>query len=166
MTDAFSCTVMTAEQRIILGADWVWAVLERPTKNPRIQIAVQVLYLAEKEGTEENTAAPAFPESVQMAQKESSNKTTYERLVDFCTSIGKDCYALFLFFGKKNDKGNIYGVLSNNFEAAIGKCNKIDRTFIENFFKGSRYLHTPSGMMQAIVTKKAEDPLTLMIKFS
>lgn len=167
MTDTFNCTAMTPEQRILLGADWVWAVLEKPTKNPRIQIAVQVLHLLEKEDAEENGIPPeASTESVQMAQKESSNKTMCERLVDFCTSIGKDCYALFLFFGKKNDKGNIYGVLSNNFEVAIRKCNKIDRPFIENFFKGSSYLHTPSGMMQAIVTKKEGDPLTLMIKFS
>ncbi|KAM9854313.1 rab15 effector protein [Aulostomus maculatus] len=167
MTDVFNCTVMTPEQRILLGADWVWAVLEKPTKNPRIQIVVQVLHLPNKEGGEEDSAhLEACSESVQMAQKESSNTTMFERMVDFCSSIGKDCYALFLFFGKKNDKGNIYGVLSNNFEAANGKCNKIDRAFIENFFKGSRYLHTPSGMMQAIVTKRDGDALTLMIKFS
>ncbi|XP_070763182.1 rab15 effector protein [Enoplosus armatus] len=167
MTDTFNCTAMTPGQRILLGADWVWAVLEKPSKNPRIQIAVQVLHLPDGEDAEENGAPPeACSESVQIAQKECSNKTMYEKLVDFCTSVGKDCYALFLFLGKKSDKGNIYGVLSNNFEAAIGKCNKIDRAFIENFFKGSRYLHTPSGMMQAIVTKKEGDPLTLMIKFS
>ncbi|XP_040927004.1 rab15 effector protein [Betta splendens] len=166
MTDTFNCTTMTPEQRIILGADWVWAILEKPTKNPQVQIAVQVLHLPERENTEENIIPPeAFTESVQMAQSESKNKTKHERLVDFCTSIGKDCYALFLFFGKKNDKGNIYGVLSNNFGAAIGKC-KIDRVLIESFFKGSRYFHTPSGMMRAIVTKKMEDPLTLLIKFS
>ncbi|XP_050929563.1 rab15 effector protein [Lates calcarifer] len=167
LTDTFNCTAMTPEQRILLGADWVWAVLEKPTKNPQIQIAVQVLHLLEREDAEENANPPeTCSESVQIAQKESSNKTMYERLVDFCASIGKDCYALFLFFGKKNDKENIYGVLSNNFEAAIGKCNMIDRPFIENFFKGSRYLHTPSGMMRAIVTKREGDPLTLMVKFS
>ncbi|KAI9523149.1 hypothetical protein NQZ68_030193 [Dissostichus eleginoides] len=138
MTDRFNCTAMTPEQRILLGPDWVWAMLEKPTKNPRIQIAVQVLHLPDREAAEEsNIPQEACTESIQIAQKESSNKTTYERMVDFCTSIGKDCYALFLFLGKKNDKGNIYGVLSNNFEAAIGKCNKIDRAFIENFFKGS-----------------------------
>lgn len=167
LTDTFNCTAMTPEQRILLGADWVWAVLEKPTKNPKIQIAVQVVHLPEREDAEENSISPEpCSESLQMAQMESCNRTVYERLVDFCTSIGKDCYALFLFFGKKSDKENIYGVLSNNFEAAIGKCNKIDRPFIENFFKGSRYLHTPTGMMQAIVTKKDGDPLTLMIKFS
>ncbi|XP_068170261.1 rab15 effector protein [Antennarius striatus] len=167
LTDTFNCTAMTPEQRILLGADWVWAVLEKPTKNPRIQIAVQVLNLTDNENEEENGIPPeACSETVQIAQLESSNKNMHEKMVDFCTSVGKDCYALFLFIGKKNDKGNIYGVLSNNFEAAIGKCNKIDRPFIENFFKGSRYLHTPSGMMQAIVSKKEGEPLTLMIKFS
>nr|XP_057942706.1 rab15 effector protein [Doryrhamphus excisus]XP_057942707.1 rab15 effector protein [Doryrhamphus excisus] len=167
MTDVFNCTAMTPGQRVLLGADWVWAVLEKPTKNPRIQIAVQVLHLSDKEPGEENGHVPGpCSESVQMAHKESGDKNMYERMVDFCTSIGKDCYALFLFLGKKHDQGNIYGVLSNNFQAAIGKCDKIDRALLENFFKGSRYLHTPSGMMQAIVTKKEEEPLTLMIKFS
>ncbi|XP_061780391.1 rab15 effector protein [Nerophis lumbriciformis] len=167
MTDVFNCTAMTPGQRVLLGADWVWAVLEKPTKNPRIQIAVQVLHPPDKEGDKEEDHLPeSCNESVQMAQRESNDRNMYERMVDFCTSVGKDCYALFLFLGKKHDKGNIYGLLSNNFEAAIEKCDKIDRALLENFFKGSRYLHTPSGMMQAIVTKKEGDPLTLMIKFS
>uniref|UniRef100_A0A3Q1FLA8 Sb:cb470 n=1 Tax=Acanthochromis polyacanthus TaxID=80966 RepID=A0A3Q1FLA8_9TELE len=164
ITDSFNCRAMTPEQRILLGADWVWAVLEKPTKNPKVEIAVQVLHLPERDEAEENPESCS--ESVQIAQKESSNRNVYERMVDFCSSVGKDCYALFLFFGKKNDKENIYGVLSNNFDAAIGKCDKINRALIENFFKGSRYLHTPRGMMQAIVTKKQGDPLTLMVKFS
>ncbi|XP_047241824.1 rab15 effector protein [Girardinichthys multiradiatus] len=166
LTDTFSCTSMTPEQRILLGADWVWAILKKPTKNPKIQIAVQVLHLPEREEAEERAAArKPISESIQMAQMESRNKNVYERMVDFCTSIGKDCYALFLFFGKRDDKVNIYGVLSNNFEAAVGKCDKIDRALIENFFKGSRYFHTPFGMMQTIFTKNTE-ALTLMIKFS
>ncbi|XP_077567031.1 rab15 effector protein [Stigmatopora nigra] len=167
LTDIFNCTVMTPEQRILLGADWVWAVLEKPTKNPRVQIAVQVIHLSDKEGGEECVSPQeTCSETVQMAQRETSDKNIYERMVGFCTSVGKDCYALFLFLGRKNDKGNIYGVLSNNFEAAVGKCHRIDRALLENFFKGSRYLHTPSGMMQAIISKSEGDPLTLMIKFS
>ncbi|KAG7250559.1 hypothetical protein CRUP_038634, partial [Coryphaenoides rupestris] len=154
MMDAFNCTVMTPQQRILLGADWVWAVLERPTKNPRIQIAVHVLHLPDREGVTHTYHGDAHTESLQMAQDESSHRTMCERMVDFCASIGKDCYALFLFLGKKNDRGNIYGVLSNNFQAANGKCDKIDQDLIENFFKGSRYLHTPTGMLQAITNKK------------
>lgn len=167
VTDTFTCTAMTPEQRVLLGADWVWAVLEQPTKSPKSQIAVQVLHLPELEEAEEGGAtAEACSESVRMAQMESSNKNMCERMVDFCSSIGKDCYALFLFFGRKDDRKNIYGVLSNNFEAAIGKCDKIDRALLENFFKGLRYFYTPSGMMQAIASREMGDPLTLMIKFS
>lgn len=166
-TDTFNCTAMTPEQRILLGADWVWAILEKPTKNPKIQIAVQVLHLPEREEAEERaTTRKPVSESIQMARVESRNKNMYERMVEFCTSIGKDCYALFLFFGKRDDKENIYGVLSNNFAAAVGKCDKIDRALLENFFKDSRYFHTPLGMIQAIFTKKTDEALTLMIKFS
>ncbi|KAM6937948.1 rab15 effector protein [Xenentodon cancila] len=167
VTDTFKCTAMTPEQRILLGADWVWTVLEHPTMNPKSQIAVRVLHLPEREEAEERaTTAQACSESVRMAQMESSNKDACERMVDFCTAVGKDCYALFLFFGRKDDKKNIYGVLSNNFEAAIGKCDKIDRDLIENFFKGLRCFHTSSGMMQAVVSRKVNEPLTLMIRFT
>ncbi|KAM4734622.1 rab15 effector protein [Anableps anableps] len=167
LTDTFNCTAMTPEQRILLGADWVWAILEKPTKNPKIQIAVHVLHLPEREEAEERaTNGKPVKESIQMARIESRNKNVYERMVDFCTGIGKDCYTLFLFFGKMDDKENIYGVLSNNFEAAVGKCDKIDRAVIENFFKGLKHFHTPLGMMQAIFTKKTNEALTLMIKFS
>lgn len=165
LQDTLNCTVMTPEQRVLLGADWVWAVLERPTKNPKFQIVVQVLHLSEREEAEQKVSMDTCSESIQMAQMESSNNNMYEKMVNFCTSIGKDCYALFLFFGKKTDKVNIYGVLSNNFEAAKGKC-RIDRPLIENFFKGLRYLHTPLGMMQAIMTKNKGEPITVMIKFS
>uniref|UniRef100_A0A8C7GXA5 Sb:cb470 n=1 Tax=Oncorhynchus kisutch TaxID=8019 RepID=A0A8C7GXA5_ONCKI len=166
MTDSFNCTTMTKQQRILLGADWVWAVLERPTKNPRIQIAVQILHLPERGGGPAEDIPPeVYTESMQMAKMESAHKNKAERMVDFCASIGNDCYALFLLFGRKGDPGNIYGVLSNNFHAAIGKT-KINRALIENFFKGSRYLHTPTGMLQAIVTKRDSDPLTLLIKFT
>lgn len=166
LTDTFNCTVMTPGQKILLGADWVWAVLDKPTKNPRIQIAVQVLHLPEREGSH-GFSKPQEPshESLELEHMSTSNMNMCEKMVDFCASIGKDCYALFLFMGRKNDKDNIYGVLSNNFHVAIGKCGKIDRALIENFFKGSRYLHTPTGMMQAVVSKKNNDPLTLMIKF-
>lgn len=165
MTDSSNSTAMTKQQRIFLGADWVWAVLERPTKNPRIQIAVQILHLPERGGPAEDIPPEVYTESMQMAKMESAHKNKAERMVDFCASIGNDCYALFLLFGRKGDPGNIYGVLSNNFHAAIGKT-KINRALIENFFKGSRYLHTPTGMLQAIVTKRDSDPLTLLIKFT
>uniref|UniRef100_A0A1A8UKJ7 RAB15 effector protein n=2 Tax=Nothobranchius furzeri TaxID=105023 RepID=A0A1A8UKJ7_NOTFU len=52
VTDAFSCTVTTPEQRVLPGADWVWATLEKPSQNPKIQIVVQVLHLPEGEEPE------------------------------------------------------------------------------------------------------------------
>ncbi|XP_019895823.1 rab15 effector protein [Esox lucius] len=165
MTDSFNCTAMTKQQRVLLGADWVWAVLERPTKNPCIQIAVQILHLSENDRGLAEEHPEVCAESMEMAKMESANRNKAERMVDFCASVGRDCYALFLLFGRKGDPGNIYGVLSNNFSAATGRT-KINRALIENFFKGSRYLHTPAGMLQAIITKRPGDPLTLLIKFT
>ncbi|KAA0724494.1 hypothetical protein E1301_Tti003762 [Triplophysa tibetana] len=167
LTNIFNCTAMTPEQRILLGAHWVWAVLDHPSKNPRIQIAVQVFHLQERE--EENLEElhlDVYSKIMHMAGMEVVNGTQAERMVGFCSSIGRDCYALFLFFGRKNDEGNIYGLLSNNLQAAVGKCVRIDQTFIEHFFKGAKCFVTPSGMLQALVGKEGDDPLTMLVKFT
>uniref|UniRef100_A0A3B4BBY9 Uncharacterized protein n=1 Tax=Periophthalmus magnuspinnatus TaxID=409849 RepID=A0A3B4BBY9_9GOBI len=117
LTDTFNCTVMTPGQKVLLGADWVWAVLDKPTKNPHIQIAVQVLHLPELEGTHfHSKAEKTSDESMEVAQMAASDKNMCEKMVDFCASIGKDCYALFLFMGQKEDKDNIYGVLTSGME--------------------------------------------------
>uniref|UniRef100_A0A1A8CNF6 RAB15 effector protein n=1 Tax=Nothobranchius kadleci TaxID=1051664 RepID=A0A1A8CNF6_NOTKA len=165
VTDAFSCTVTTPEQRVLPGADWVWATLEKPSQNPKIQIVVQVLHLPEGEEPEE-TAEEANMEAIKMAQMESGGMNPHEKTVDFRASVGKDCFALFLLFGKQDDQENIYGVRSNNFEAAIAKGNKVDRCLIEHFFKGSSRFHTPLEIMQAVFSIKTSRPLTLITKFS
>ncbi|TSQ92661.1 Rab15 effector protein [Bagarius yarrelli] len=157
LTDTFNCTVMTHGQRFLLGTDWVWAVLDPPSKNPRIQIAVQVLHLTEN--TQEN-----FEEHFSM-EMELFQKTRAERLVEFCAGIGRSCYALFLFFGHKNDPGNIYGLLSNNLHEALGRCVQIDQEFIKGFFKGAKGFGTATGMLRAVVSRKDNEPLTMLVKF-
>lgn len=167
LTNVFNCTAMTPKQRILLGTHWVWAVLDPPTKNPRLQIAVQVFHLPER--AEENLevlSLDAYSEIMRMAGMEVVNGTQAERMVGFCSSIGRDCYALFLFFGRKNDEGNIYGLLSNNLQAAVGKCVQIDQTFVEHFLKGAKCFVTPSGMLQALVSNEGDDPLTMLVKFT
>ncbi|XP_067292389.1 rab15 effector protein [Pseudorasbora parva] len=163
LTDMFNCTAMTQEQRILLGAHWVWAVLDQPSKNPRIQIAVHVFHLPER--TEENVE-DIYGDIMRMAGMDVVERTRAERMVEFCSSIGRDCYALFLFFGRQNDEGNIYGLLSNNLQAAVGKCVRIDRVFIDHFFKGAKCFGTPSGMLKALVGKEGDDPLTMLVKFT
>lgn len=166
ITDTLNCTAMTKEQKILLGTDWVWAVIEAPNKNPKIQVAVQVLHPSDFAEGEGDTPPEPFTEAMEMAHMESGDKTKAERMIEFCSSVGQDCYALFLFFGRRSDPENIYGVLSNNFHAAVGKCPRIGPTFIENFFKGSKSFATPSQMLQTIMQRTQDEPLTLTIKFT
>lgn len=100
-----------------------------------------------------------------MAKTESANRNKSERMLDFCVSIGNDCYSLFLLFGRKGDSGNIYGVLSNKCHNAIGRPRTTGHS-LRISLKGSRFLHTPPGTLQAFVTKRDGDPLTLLIKFT
>lgn len=158
LASTFSCTVMTHGQRVLLGADWVWAVLDPPSKNPRIQIAVQVLHLAEDSQQD-------FEEHSSM-EMEPFKGTRAERLVEFCAGIGRSCFTLFLFFGNKNDPGNICGLLSNNLHQALGKCVRIDYSFIEGFFKGAKAFVTVTRMLQVMVGKKDSNPLTMLVRFT
>ncbi|KAI4871946.1 hypothetical protein NFI96_002731 [Prochilodus magdalenae] len=139
LTDTFNCTAMTQEQRVILGADWVWALVEPPGGNPRIQITVQVLHPPETTTLSERSLGN-YKEISRMAGMEPGEKTRVERMVEFCSAVGSTCYALFLFFGRKDDPATICGLLSNNLHAAVGKCVRIDQAFIENFFRGARRL--------------------------
>lgn len=149
---------MSQGQRFLLGTDWVWAVLDPISKIPSVQIAVQVVHLAEntQENSEENSSMEVEP----------FQGTRAERLVEFCAGIGRSCFALFLFFGYKNDPGNICGLLSNNLHQALGKCITIDHGFIEGFFKGARGFVTATGMMQAVAGENENDPLTMLVKFA
>ncbi|XP_036399261.1 rab15 effector protein-like [Megalops cyprinoides] len=163
MTDTLSCTIMTREQRILLGADWVWAVVKGNSRNPRVQLTVHVFGQPIPEGGAANVLTEVYTETMETARMEWPNKSKAKRMIDFCSSIAKDCYTLFLFFGHE---GDIYGVLSNNFRAAPGKRTQIDRAFLWSFFKGSRYLFTPAGMLLSVVNKKQEESLTMLVKFS
>lgn len=90
LTGAFSCTLTAPEQHVLLGADWVGAVLDKPTINPKIQIVVRVVLLPGRENQEDEDET----ESVQMARVESSSENGYVRMVEFCASVGRDCYPL------------------------------------------------------------------------
>ncbi|XP_076878266.1 rab15 effector protein [Brachyhypopomus gauderio] len=171
LTDTLTCTVMTPGQRVLLGADWVWALLDLPSRNPRIQIAVQVLHVLQKveEETQEETqgrSSDTHAESLRLAGTEVTERTCVERLVGFCSDIGWSCFALFLFFGRRGDPGNIYGLLSNNLHVAVGKCVRMDQPFIEGFFRGAKRFVTPAGMLRAVVRMKENAPLTLLIKLT
>ncbi|XP_061102963.1 rab15 effector protein-like [Conger conger] len=161
MPDMFICTAMTREQRVLLGADWVWAVVEGHTRHPRVQVAVQVLHLPGRESED----ADGIVEALGLACAKLASKTRLEKMIDFCSSVGKDCYALFLFFGRSGDPGNISGVLSNSFRALCTRGSKMNRAFIESFFKGSRYVSTPAAMMHTISQSRQEGPLTMLIQF-
>ncbi|XP_062856872.1 rab15 effector protein [Trichomycterus rosablanca] len=164
LTKMFSCTVMTQKQRLILGTDWVWALLDLPSKNPRIQIAVQVLHLSEH--IEEDREKCSCMEILRTSGPEALEKTRVERMVEFCSSVGRTCFALFLFFGRKNDPGTVWGLLSNNLHEALGRCVRIDQDFVEGFFKGAKGWVTSGGMLQAVINKKDNDPLTMLVKFT
>ncbi|KAG9271980.1 rab15 effector protein [Astyanax mexicanus] len=168
LTETIHCTVMTREQRLVLGADWVWALLDSSSKKePRVQIAVQVLHPPEKmkENVEERSS-DAYKEILRTAGMEPMEKTGAERMVEFCSAIGKTCFALFLFFGVKKDPANIYGLLSNNLHVAVGKCVQIDQAFIENFFRGAKHYVSPAAMLQTVLNKQDNEPLTMLVKFN
>uniref|UniRef100_A0A673ISH5 Sb:cb470 n=1 Tax=Sinocyclocheilus rhinocerous TaxID=307959 RepID=A0A673ISH5_9TELE len=118
--------IQRSKQKILLGAHWVWTVLDQPSKNPWSGFFICI-----------------YSDIMRMAGMDVVERTPAERMVEFCSSIGRDCYVLFLFFGRQKDEGNINGLLSNNLQAAVG-----------------------NEMLQAVVGKEGDDPLTMLVKFT
>ncbi|TRY85728.1 hypothetical protein DNTS_013257 [Danionella cerebrum] len=152
LSEGVTCTAMTPEQKVLLGADWVWAILDHHSRNPKIQIAIQVLHLPRRTGDNRGgLSVDVYRDIMRLAGIDGEEKTRTERMVDFCSSVSRDCYALFLLFGRQTDEGNIYGLLSNNLHAALGKCVTIDQSFIDYFFKGAKCFVNATGMLQGLM---------------
>ncbi|XP_078077427.1 rab15 effector protein [Mustelus asterias] len=167
LTESISCTKMTEEQTILLGTDWVWAVQDASSKNPKVQIAVQVIHMENKENQlMEKRFQPT--ESVKLARQESINKTHPEKISDFCSSIGKDCYGLFLFFGRKEDPKSICGVLSNDFHTHLGYGQGVDNAFLLDCIEKAKAFVTPGRMLELILQKEGvpENLKPVCVKFT
>ncbi|XP_048462755.1 rab15 effector protein isoform X2 [Rhincodon typus] len=152
LTESISCTKMTDEQTILLGTDWVWAVQDASSKNPKVQIAVQAIHMENKEDQAMKMRFQAT-ESLKLARQETINKTDPEKFSDFCSSIGKDCYGLFLFFGLKGDPKTICGILSNDFHAHLGSGQEVDNTFLLDCIEKAKTFVTPGRMLELILQK-------------
>uniref|UniRef100_UPI00398EC7AD rab15 effector protein n=1 Tax=Pristiophorus japonicus TaxID=55135 RepID=UPI00398EC7AD len=167
LNEAISCIRMTEEQTVLLGADWVWAVQGPTSKNPKVQIAVQVIHMenAEKEAAEKQLPVT---ESMKLARQETINKTHPEKISDFCSSVGKDCYGLFLFFGHKDDPKSICGVLSNDFHTHLGCGREVDNTFLLDSMGKAKSSVTPGRMLELILQKEGvpENLKPICVKFT
>ncbi|XP_069770508.1 rab15 effector protein [Narcine bancroftii] len=168
LTDAISCTRMTEEQVILLGADWVWAVHDSPSKNPKLQIAVQVIHVERKEEEEVEEKKVKITESMKIAREESTNKTHWEKIADFCSSIGRDCYSLFLFFGSHRDPKAICGVLSNDFHTHLANDQELDNHFLLETVEKAKTFVTPGRMLELILQKDGppKDLKPICVKFT
>ncbi|XP_055505273.1 rab15 effector protein [Leucoraja erinacea] len=167
VVEAISCTRMTEEQAMLMGADWVWAVHDGPSKNPKLQIAVQVIHMErEREEVEEKMFKAS--ESMKLARAETFNKSNHEKIADFCSSIGRDCYGLFLFFGCKGDPKSVCGVLSNDFHARLGNSQELDDVFLLECMEKTKNFVTPGRMLDLILQKDgpSEDSKPICVKFT
>ncbi|XP_041052767.1 rab15 effector protein [Carcharodon carcharias] len=167
LTESISCTKLTEEQTILLGTNWVWAVQDMPSKNPKVQIAVQVIHMESKEAVAmEKRYQPT--ESMKLARQASMNKTHPEKISDFCSSIGKDCYGLFLFFGLKGDPKSICGVLSNDFHMHLGYGLEVDNAFLLDCIEKAKTFVTPGRMLELILQKEGvpENLKPVCVKFT
>ncbi|XP_067903047.1 rab15 effector protein [Heterodontus francisci] len=167
LAESISCTKMTEEQTILLGTDWVWAVYDTPSKNPKVQIAVQVIHMDSKED-QATEMRSQVTESMKLARQETINKTHPEKISDFCSSIGKDCYGLFLFFGRKDDPKTICGVLSNDFHTHLGNGHEVDNTFLLDCIEKAKTFVTPGRMLELILQKEGvpESLKPICVKFT
>lgn len=99
-------TKMTKHQAFLFGTDWIWTFWGS-NKQIRFQLAVQTLQMPSLPPVEPKRGELSHPES---KAEESSRKSRFDKLEEFCNLIGEDCLGLFIIFGVPGKPKDIRGV--------------------------------------------------------
>ncbi|ELK33897.1 PREDICTED: rab15 effector protein [Myotis davidii] len=109
-------TKMTKHQAFMFGADWIWTFWGSD-KQIRLQLAVQTLRMSSLPPVESKPCESSNSES----RAESSLKSRFEKLDEFCSLIGEDCLGLFLIFGVPGKPKDIRGVVLDSVKREMAR---------------------------------------------
>ncbi|XP_069489788.1 rab15 effector protein-like [Ambystoma mexicanum] len=147
MQDRISTSRMTKQQEVLLGVDWIWT-LTGNNRNTQFQIAVQTVQLGQVFRPTEMDEDPyerILERSI--TSMEDAGKTRYEKLLDFCSSIGLNCTGLVIVFGVLEKPKEIRGVLSKHLGHFKEKGAHITEEVLVQFLKSTDNFITVNEMI-------------------
>ncbi|XP_006895153.1 PREDICTED: rab15 effector protein [Elephantulus edwardii] len=109
-------TKMTKHQASLFGADWIWTFWDSE-KQIKLQLAVQTLRISSFPPVESKPYDPAHPEL--RVEEFFKKRSRFDKLIEFCNLIGKDCLGLFLVFGVPGEPTDIRGVALDSVKSEV-----------------------------------------------
>ncbi|XP_029430015.1 rab15 effector protein-like [Rhinatrema bivittatum] len=167
MEDQISTSKMTKQQEILLGVDWIWT-LTGGDKQTSFQIAVQTVQLGDTYKIREMDQDP-YERILEksMIDLEGVNKSCYEKLHDFCTSIGTNCTGLIIVYGVQERTREIRGVLVNHLLHFKDKNPHMKEEILLQYLKTAGCFITVKEMMESYICngKKSTSAEQVYINF-
>ncbi|XP_078500238.1 rab15 effector protein-like [Lissotriton helveticus] len=167
MEDRITTSRMTKQQEVLLGVDWVWTLTGGST-NTHFQIAVQTVQLCQAYRPTEMDEDPyeRILESA-ITRLEDASRTRYEKLLDFCSSIGLNCTGLVIVFGVQEKPKEIRGVLSKQLGQFKEKDAHVTDELLLEYLKSTDNFITVNEMIANYLCngKKANNGERVYINF-
>nr|XP_033773909.1 rab15 effector protein-like [Geotrypetes seraphini]XP_033773910.1 rab15 effector protein-like [Geotrypetes seraphini]XP_033773911.1 rab15 effector protein-like [Geotrypetes seraphini] len=165
--DRISTSKMTKQQEVLLGVDWIWT-LTGGDKQTLFQIAVQTVQLGDTYQIREMDHDPyerIMERSI--TDLEGNNKSRYEKLQDFCTSIGTTCTGLVIVYGVQERNREIRGVLVNHLLHFKDKKLHMKEEIMLQYLKTTDFFITVKEMMENYICngKKSNSAEQVYIHF-
>ncbi|MEE6493156.1 hypothetical protein FKM82_016750 [Ascaphus truei] len=167
LEDRISTSKMSRQQEILMGVDWVWT-LTGTSKSSRFQIAVQTVQLVDSYKPSEMDEDP-YQRILERSilELDDMNRTRYQKLLDFCSSVGPNCTGLILVYGLPGKLKEIRGVLSRHLLNFSGRRPHLNDTTLLQYLKVTESFITIKEMMHSYLcnAKKASETEHVYITF-
>ncbi|XP_048357814.1 rab15 effector protein [Sphaerodactylus townsendi] len=151
--ESITTSKMTKQQSLLFGVDWVWT-LAGADKQIQLQIAVQTLQL-----TDLHSSIP-LPEmngsfgNAMLADDVFQDKSKFEKLEQFCVSVGQDCLGLFIMFGVPGKPKDIRGVVLESLKKEKQKSLLSNENALRQFVLTTDSFLPTRDMLEHCLSKK------------
>ncbi|KAK1152291.1 rab15 effector protein-like [Acipenser oxyrinchus oxyrinchus] len=150
-----STRAMTRQQEMLMGVSWIWT-LTCSSRISEFQIAVRSVQTS---GTYRATEADEDPYQKRLEQSISDldrNKSCFDKLFDFSSSVGVNCMSLCIVYGLPGKPREIRGVRSKDLvRFKAGESGSFTEEMLLRYLQGADTFITTTEMIQNHLWKQS-----------
>lgn len=150
-----STCAMTRQQEMLMGVSWIWT-LTCSSRISEFQIAVRSVQTS---GTYRVTETDEDPYQKRLEQSISDldrNKSCFDKLFDFSSSIGVNCMSLCIVYGLPGKPREIRGVLSKDLlRFKAGESGSFTEEMLLRYLRSADTFITTTEMIQNHLWKQS-----------
>uniref|UniRef100_A0A8D0DQK1 RAB15 effector protein n=1 Tax=Salvator merianae TaxID=96440 RepID=A0A8D0DQK1_SALMN len=153
LEERITTSKMTKQQSLLFGVDWIWT-LSGADKQIKLQIAVQSLQLSDlSKGVESPQIIDSNREAI-LADELFRNRSRFEKLEEFCSLVGCDCFGLFIMFGVPGRPKDIRGVVLESIKMEKQKNQLSGENALRQFILNTESFLPTREMLEHFLLKK------------